>query len=340
MDSTNARRTVVHSPICVVHDDGSITFRGKRLSVPEVFLQEVVGSGANGFVVKGHHRLLSVALAVKFWASLRTRDARNKMAQGIAEVKKLIQAERYRFVILWRNAGESAGIFYAVMDFFPGETLERWKDSHPLGLRRRVAYRLVDEVCAMAHGGLYHGDLHTRNVLMDTRAHRLLGGVEPRLGIIDFGTSLFSSREASCTRHWRVFMETVDRLVSPFELRALAGKSLPVFENAISTRAWFRVGLARIRHALIRLGAEWLIDPEETHEFHKGSWHNRESMLAEIFPVPQAALNFTERLVQNGTLSLTEKDLGSGQLWWPLDSPVLDGFSPPWRTSMSDPTWD
>jgi serine/threonine protein kinase len=189
MTRRNAKRLVAPSQVCVVNDDGSITFRGRQISVPGVCLEEVIGSGANGFVVKGHHRILSVPLAVKFWASLRTRDARDKMAQGIAEVKKLIRAERYRSVVLWRTAGESAGVFYAAMDLFHGQTLESWiKDTHPLGLRRLLAYRLVDEVCGMAYSGLYHGDLHPRNVMIDARVPSLLDGIEPRFGIIDIGS--------------------------------------------------------------------------------------------------------------------------------------------------------
>ena len=342
-----ARMNVTQAPrastVCVVNGDGSITFQGKRIVVPEVFLEEVIGLGANGFVVKGHHRILSVPLATKFWASLRTKDARDKMAQGIAEVRKLIKAEKYRSVVLWRTAGESEGLFYATMDWFNGQTLESWlKASRPLGLRRLLAYRLVDEVCGMAHDDLYHGDLHTRNVLVDARPASLLDGREPRFAIIDFGTSLFTSRGASRSRHWRVFTQTLDRLVWPFRFRRLAG-SFPISSTSISMRAWYRAALASIRHALIRQGAEWLIDAEETHEFYKGEWPNRAAMLSELFPVPRPVLDLTMKLLDDGTLSLTEQGLGSGHLWWPrdrpLDSSTLDGFGPPWSTSITDKAW-
>jgi hypothetical protein len=162
---------------------------------------------------------------VKFWAKLRTDDARNKVDQGIAEIKKQIEAEGYQSVLLWRGSGQLAGLFYAVMDFFPGQTLECWlKDTHPVGLRRLMAYRLVDDVCGMAYSGIYHGDLHHKNLMIDAREASLLGGIEPSFALVDFGTSLFArgGRPASRARHWQKFTETVDRLVSPFELRALA----------------------------------------------------------------------------------------------------------------------
>jgi tRNA A-37 threonylcarbamoyl transferase component Bud32 len=335
---------VAPSPECVVNDDGSITIQGKRIRLREAFLEEVIGSGANGFVVRGRHRLLSVPLAVKFWVSLRRRDSRDKMAQGIAEVRKLEEAYPFQSVIMYRSCGESAGIFYAIMNLFTGQTLESWiKDSHPLGLRRRIACRLVDEVCGLAHGGLYHGDLHARNVLVDTRATSRLDGVEPRFGIIDFGTSLFASRRTSRARHWRVFAETMDRLVSPFELHRLARTSFPARGTAESVRAWFHACLASIRHALIQLGAAWLIDPEESHACHRGERDSLESKLSELFPVASPALALTKRLIEDGSLTVSKECLGPGDLWWPrcprFDSATADGVGPPWSTSMTDETW-
>jgi len=344
MTRRNARQLVAPSETCVVNDDGSITFRGRQIIVPGVHLEEVIGSGANGFVVRGHHKILSVPLAVKFWVSLRTQDARDKMAQGIAEIKKQIRAEYYRSVLLQRTAGESAGVFYASMDLFRGLTLKCWlKDAHPLGLRRLLAHHLVDEVCGMAHGGLHHGDLHTRNIMIAAEDVPLLDGVLPRFAIIDFGTSLFASRPASRTRHWRVFTETIDRLVFPFELRALGPGSLPISGTAISIRTWYRARLASMRHALIQLGAEWLISPEETHKFEKRKWDSREVMLSSLFPVPVGVLDLTSKLIGDGCLILSEAALGPGQLWWPhdrpLDSATLDGVGPPWTTSMMDRAW-
>jgi serine/threonine protein kinase len=326
----NTRQLVTPSQVCVVNGDGSITFEGKQISVPEAYLEEFIGSGANGFVVKGYHRIIKAPLVVKFWAKLRTEDARDKMAQGIAEIKKQIAAEGYQSVLLWRGAGESQGVFYAVMDLFPGQTLECWlKDTHPLGLRRLIAYRLVDDVCGMAYSGIYHGDLHQGNLMIDARAASLLDGIEPSFAIIDFGTSRFArgGRSASQARHWRKFTETLDRLVSPFELRALAPGALHISNTANSIRDWYRARLDSIRHALIHLGAQWLIAPGETRECH----------------IPATAVDLTRKLIEYGTLRLSEGELGPGQLWWPrhrpLDSATLDGFGPPWNTSITDQAW-
>jgi hypothetical protein len=91
------------------------------------------------------------------------------------------------------------------------------------------------------------------------------------------------------------------------------------------------------------VGAEGLIDPEETHEFHKGEWVSRAAMLCEIFPIPQTALEITMTLIDSGALDLSEHWLGPGHLWWPhprpLSSSTLDGVGPPWNNSMTDEVW-
>ena len=326
MNRRNTRQQVAPSHVRVVNGDGSITFEGKQISVPEAYLEEFIGSGANGFVVKGYHRVIKAPLVVKFWAKLRTDDARNKMDQGIAEIKKQMEAEGYQTVPLPRGAGKSAGLFYAVMDFFPGQTLECWlKDTHPLGLRRLMAYRLVDDVCGMAYSGIYHGDLHHRNLMVDARETSLLDRIEPSFALIDFGTSLFarSGRPASHARHWRKFTETVNRLVSPFELRALAPGALRISDTASSIREWYRARLDLIRHALIHLGAEWLIDPEETYECY----------------IPAAAVDLTRKLIEHGTLRLSEEALGPGQLSPSSRYGHPRRIRPAWHTSITDKAW-
>ena len=97
------------------------------------------------------------------------------------------------------------------MDFFPGQTLEcGLKDTHPLGLRRLMAYRLVDDVCGMAYSGIYHGDLHHRNLMVDARETSLLDRIEPSFALIDFGTVC---RQSFWDRERLKIRESLARLV-------------------------------------------------------------------------------------------------------------------------------
>lgn len=344
MPAISMRKPEKPRPIAAtVNDDGSITIGSKRIMVPGICLEKVIGSGANGIVARGHHLLLSVQVAVKFWIVLRRHDSRDKMAQGIAEVRKMFRTEHYRSVVLVRDAGQVDGVFYSVMDLFPGETLHAWLRRSPsLGLRRLVARRLIDEVCALSHLKIYHGDLHTRNILVDTRSDSLLEGREPRFGIIDFGTSVFGPQGASRARHWRVFTETLDRLLRPFEVHVFARTGFPGTATPRLIRPWYQTSLAVIRHVLIRLGADWLIDPEEKHEFYKREWTSRDAMLADVFPVPLRALEAGRALIQKGDVIMTRQWLGDGMLWLPPRHVMIDELDDEqfgWSTSRTDTAW-
>jgi hypothetical protein len=177
------------------------------------------------------------------------------------------------------------------MDFFPGQTLEAWLKTYPsLGVRRSIARRLVDDVCAFSHRSIYHGDLHARNVLVSDTAESRLRSGEPRFGIIDFGTSLFNSRKSSRARHWRIFTETLNELLKPFELGRLASTAFPAAGSPREIRSWYRNAIIAIRYSLIQLGADGLVDPEETHDFYKQEWPSRAAMLADLFPVSSQVL--------------------------------------------------
>jgi serine/threonine protein kinase len=329
-------------PTLAVNSDGSITLDRRRITLPSVFLEEVVGAGANGIVVKGRHRVLSVPLAVKFWVSLRRRDRRDKMAQGLAEVKKMFATEHYHSVVRARDAGETQGIFYSVMDFFPGPTLEAWLNTNPsLGVRRSLARRLVDDVCAFSHRSIYHGDLHPRNILVSDAPELRLRSGEPRFGIIDFGTSLFSSRSSSRARHWRIFTQTLNELLKPFEIRSLENHPFPAAGSPQAIRSWYRNAIVAMRFSLIQLGADWLINPEEMHDSYKQEWPSRAAMLQELFPVPPRARQASRALVERGILILSAEYLGPANLWWdPDDQPTLiDEDEIGWTTSRTDMTW-
>lgn len=108
-------------------------------------------------------------------------------------------------------------------------------------------------------------------------------------------------------------------------------------------RSWYQTSLGAIRHALIRLGADWLIDPEETHDFYKQEWSNRDAMLAELFPISPQALEEARVLVYGGDVTISQEWLGHGDLWWPppshLAGPGLDEEEFGWITSRTDEAW-
>lgn len=237
------------------------------------------------------------------------------------------------------------------MDLVHGQTLEEWlKQYKSLECRWELARRLVDDVCGMAHSGLFHGDLHARNIMITTRRDRRLDSGEFIFRLIDFGTSRFTSRGASRARHWRVFTETVDRIVSPFSLHSMKRGKLPVDDTAAVIRDWYRARLEYIRRSLIWHSASWLVEGDELHEFYRSEFYKSEwidggweDFLASFLPVPPEGLSLTSNLINRGVLKITEEELGPGRLWSPLESTshsaTWEERGPPWTTSMTDRAW-
>jgi serine/threonine protein kinase len=185
--------------IATVHADGSCSIRGTHVSLPQIMLREIVGSGKSGVVFRGRHKFLNRTVAVKFWLVVQAGDTRDKFEQGIAEARNADSVAPGRAVVRFFDAGEASGYFYAVTDYFPGITVAEWlrKYRPDFGVRRELAVDLVDEVVALAKAGVIHGDLHTRNILVRPPEP----GHYADFRIIDFGTSLFAKKsQASVAR--------------------------------------------------------------------------------------------------------------------------------------------
>ena len=186
------------------------------LSIPNVVIEEKLDKGANGFVFVGNNKYLERKVAVKIWLKLRPKDERNKFLQGIDEVRKTDRAAGKTIRIY--DAGEISGIFYAVMEYFEGYTLKKWlKQSKPcLKIRLNLAEEIIDSVYLATKSGIYHGDLHSKNILVSKNND---------FRIIDFGTSFFSNKKKSLRRHFDLIYKTMAELLFPFDpLKTFPGK--------------------------------------------------------------------------------------------------------------------
>ena len=107
----------------------------------------------------------------------------------------------------------------------------------------------------------FHGDLHVGNILVD--AIKNIAGIPlpertPNFVIIDFGTSMFTTKENSIERHWRVFEATIDLILKPIKISEVwvpyAGECPDKFSERC---AWYHVYLEEIPYMLRYLGADW-----------------------------------------------------------------------------------
>jgi len=235
---------------------------GNRFEVPNYNLVRTIGNGANGIVCFAEHRHLPTRRAIKIWSAASQSDRRNKFAQGVEEARKAFNAGT-KHVVNVIEAGEIAGHFYCVMDYFDGLSCKQWLvDSRPNLLTRiSLATSLLDVNISLANKGIIHGDLHWNNVLVrpDAECYRLGHWHLPEFLIIDFGTSLFSGEAVSEERHWRLLFQTVDQILRPCDLKAIFRHVAPGQFVGTDACAWYREKAREIPRMLICYGVQWLL---------------------------------------------------------------------------------
>lgn len=189
----------------IVLERGVAYVDGKKFALATHELTEVAGTGANGIVFKGNHKFLNRIEAVKLWLP-RSDDKRDKVQQGIYETQNQAAAVHPR-VIKILHADIIDGIYCATMDYFDGGSLRDWIKDADSTLKWGTAFDYLELIAQTSSPDLYHGDPHAGNVLIDKFGS---------LALCDYGTSYFSSTEASWSRHWKIFDEVMRQLLSHF----------------------------------------------------------------------------------------------------------------------------
>jgi len=93
-------------------------------------------------------------------------------------------------------------------------------------------------------------------------------GRRPHLRIVDFGTSLFTSKEHSAARHWRVLDETISELTAPFRVKEWIDEDVHRPNKDVGTMGGsYAVFFSRMFYAINSLGAvrhssQWLTEAE------------------------------------------------------------------------------
>jgi serine/threonine protein kinase len=197
----------------VLVEDGTIYLNRKPIERFEI--SGILGKGVNGVVFDAHHRVLNQPRAVKVWMKLGGVDKRNKVTQGIAEAQK-IAASDPKWVVMVYDAEVAGDFLYSSMEKIIGKTLgEELRESADLFNRWCLAGQYVDAIKNTTTETLYHGDAHTGNVMVYRDGDEY--GTYTKMKLLDFGTSIYSGKEASKARHWRIVYETFLRIIEPFK---------------------------------------------------------------------------------------------------------------------------
>jgi serine/threonine-protein kinase len=147
-------------------------------------LKRLLGSGGMGEVYLAEHLLLRRPCAVKIIRPEHAADAKS-LQRFEREVRAMATLTHWNTVEIFDYGHAEDGTFYYVMEYLPGENLERLVERHgPLPAARVVHFlRQIARALREAHGiGLLHRDIKPSNVLACER-----GGVYDVAKLLDFG---------------------------------------------------------------------------------------------------------------------------------------------------------
>jgi len=247
-------------------NNGRLSLGSNPIEIPNLSFIEYIGSGANSIVFKAKHNYLDIFVAVKIWLKIKPNDKRDKFKQGIEEAKKAFSIKESHVVQIY-DAGKVDQFFYATMEYFQWITLKEWltKCSPSLALRWNLSRHICKCMISITTPSTFHGDLHSGNILVSaipTKSKQLFKERTPDFVIIDFGTSIFNSKENSIKRHWRVFEETINHLLRPIKINEVwvpyAGNHPDNFSERVT---WYYTYIEEVPYMLRFLGADWTSHP-------------------------------------------------------------------------------
>src|ERR1700680_2766092 len=128
---------------------------------------EIIGSGANGSVVRAHDPMIGRLVAIKLLPpELANGEARNRFLQ---EARVLGQLSHPAIVTLHdMGIEESTSTPYLVMEFLSGQSLDRILEKGAVPTMRACAW-VAEVACALAAAhrkGVIHGDVKPANILI------------------------------------------------------------------------------------------------------------------------------------------------------------------------------
>jgi serine/threonine protein kinase len=206
-----------------LNQDGAANIGGRKIVIPHYKLSSLIGRGANGVVFCARHVFLGREDAVKVWLKLKPTDDRDKFLQGIEEARKAASINS-SYVIPIHYAGDADGLFYCSMEYLKGPTLRELLGGKlycDFSQKHALASLFLDSVFKTSRNGIFHGDLHTKNIIV----------LKHSIRILDFGTSRFTSPVDLEKRHWKTVHETFKSILSPFDIDELY-RGIPLYAPA------------------------------------------------------------------------------------------------------------
>jgi serine/threonine-protein kinase len=138
-----------------------------------------LGRGGMGIVFQAYDKQLNEPVAIKILSPFLSNDS-----EALERLKREVSAARrvtHSNVIRIHDIGETKGLHYVSMEYFPGDNLKDYLRRNR-NLSFMQAYQIASQICegveAAHRQGVVHRDLKPQNVIIDARN---------QIKIIDFG---------------------------------------------------------------------------------------------------------------------------------------------------------
>ena len=147
-------------------------------------LDQPLGSGGFGVVLRGHHLALDHPIAVKVFRPLSGNDSGHELRRFLREGATAARLTHPNVVRVYDSGVSAEGTAYLVMELLSGRTLgQEVTDRGPLGVKRAVRVgACVADVLAAAHRvGVLHRDIKPENIFLHAADGREV------VKVVDFG---------------------------------------------------------------------------------------------------------------------------------------------------------
>src|SRR3977135_905616 len=186
----DADQTVTSPPFTTTRP-AAAALKKAPMNVGRYEILEIIGSGANGSVVRAHDPLIGRLVAIKLLPpELAKGEARNCFLQEARVVGQL----SHPAIITLHDMGieESTSTPYLGMDFLNGQSLERRLEKGAVPTMRTCAW-VAEVACALAAAhrkGVIHGDVKPANILITE---------DGRVKLMDFGMARLASHDSGAS---------------------------------------------------------------------------------------------------------------------------------------------
>jgi eukaryotic-like serine/threonine-protein kinase len=165
------------------------SLRKAPMQVGRYEILEIIGTGANGSVVRAHDPMIGRLVAIKLLPpELAKQEAQNRFLQEARVVGQLSHPS----IITLHDMGidESTSTPYLVMEFLTGQSLDRIIEKGAIPTMRACAWiaEAAGALAAAHRKGVIHGDVKPANILITE---------DGRVKLMDFGMARVAAREQS-----------------------------------------------------------------------------------------------------------------------------------------------